>query len=115
MKFTRVRTKNSDLIVNVLSANTGELLALSELIKKAAESPTNVCVMIDASNPNNRTIVLNNEYFKTATGYDCGLCHKECPVRSYVSAHIAKWNIGGYKKPKPKPKHDKNRFKIKVE
>lgn len=116
MKVTRVRDRTAlDMIVNVISADAGELLVLSELLKKAASSPDIACVMIDAQNPNNRTIALNNDYFKKATNVDCGSCKPNCPIKKYVDAHIIKWGITGGKKSKLKFKDNGKRFKIRIE
>jgi len=117
MKFTRVRDRSTpDLVVNVLSADTSELLALLNLLKRAIENPQTPCLMVNLSNPNNRTIVINNEYFKKLEGVGCTSCKVDCPLRRYIEAHIIKWDITKERPKKPKTeKNTKDRFKIKVE
>lgn len=118
MRMTRVRTKDSKLIVNIISADGPELMMLSKVLSDAATKVKGYCLVVELLNPDNRVLILNDKIFEHID--ETGLLKRDTkdPVYKYIDAHIIKWGIKPPKKgktPKKKPKDNKKRFKIEVE
>lgn len=115
MKMTRVRTKNSKLIVNVISADGPELLVLSKVLSDAATKIDGYCLVVEALKPDDRVLILNDKIFEHIDKTGLLKRDTEDPVYKYIDAHIIKWGIKPSKTPKRKPKDNGKRFKIEVE
>ena len=63
MKFTRVLTKNTNRVVNVISANTGELLALASVMNIVSGGKPKVSLINESGN-GDQTIVVHDSYFE---------------------------------------------------
>jgi len=117
MKMTRVRSKNSDLVVHVISSDEKELLMLSEVFKMASANPDGYHMLVDVTNSKERIVIVNDKIFNNID--ETGLIKRENenPVFKFIDAHIIKWGIKkpNSSKPKPRPKNKGKRFKIKVE
>ncbi len=112
MKVSRVKIKDSNISVFVISAESKDLMMIAQSMMFVAGNPTKYKMLVSQTNSNVRAVVVNDSVFKDLDTSNMLLGSEKNPVDLCVNAHIVKWKI---KTKKPKPKDNDNRFKIEVE
>ena len=99
LKFTRIKRKKE--IINIISASSGELLALSTILRDSSFRPHSPAMMILSTKDFEKTLVLNDEIFDNIE--NANFMNNPSPIgysmRKLIEAHIKKWDI--------KPKKEK--------
>lgn len=112
LKFTRIKRKKE--IINIISASSGELLALATILRDTSLNPNSPTMMIPSTKDFEKTLVLNDEIFDNIE--NATFMNNPSPLgysmRKLVEAHIKKWDI---KPKKEKKKNSKKYTKIEVE
>lgn len=103
MKYTRIRIKNTKAIINVISATSAELVALSSGMSVVGNGIAKMTLLVEG-NTENRTIIINDEFFNqnSPRSYFATKDRLNVDFQKFINTHMDRWNIATQDVPKRK-------------